>query len=126
MRMFRFFLRSVLIAIFILFISMSMTVTVARFKGVEIPPGKLFAVNEWHWPEESYECIPYVVKTTDTSIWDIAARLYPNRHTGQMVWAICRASNRTGPDGPIILPGQVLWVPDPEIYGKPSFLFAFR
>ncbi|NPV80708.1 MAG: LysM peptidoglycan-binding domain-containing protein [Firmicutes bacterium] len=89
------------------------------------PPGagdsplalRLLDVREWHWPTQEYECVPYIVQWDDHSIWTIAAKLYPGQHTGRMVWAIRRASKLEGPDGPVIRPGQVLWIPDPALYG---------
>lgn len=75
-------------------------------------------VREWHWPTQEYECVPYVVQWDDYSIWTIAAKLYPGQHTGRMVWAIRRASEREGADGVIVHRGDILWVPDPQIYGR--------
>lgn len=77
---------------------------------------KTIDVSEWAWDSECYECIQYTVKPGDT-IWTIAERLYPDRDPRQMEWAIRRANGLEGPKGPIIHPGQELWIPDPKLYG---------
>lgn len=77
----------------------------------------LFQIPGWHWPTDSFECVPYVVQFGDT-LWSIASKMYPNQHTGRMIWAISRANGLEGAKGPILHIGQILWIPDPEIYGK--------
>ena len=51
------------------------------------------------------------------TVWGIVERYYPDAHTGEMVWAIRKANDLTGPGGPVLQPGQELWMPDPMMYG---------
>ena len=74
------------------------------------------SLDQWHWPEETIDCVEYVVGNGDT-LWGIVERYYPDSHTGEMVWAIRSANDLLGPGGPILQPGQVLWIPDPMMYG---------
>ena len=74
------------------------------------------SLDQWHWPEETIDCVSYTVGVGDT-LWGIVERYYPDAHTGEMVWAIRSANDLLGPGGPILQPGQVLWIPDPMIYG---------
>lgn len=64
-----------------------------------------------HSPPPPGREVPYIVKQGDT-LWGIASRLYPGQHTGKMVDAIRRASGLEGARGPVIRPGQVIWVPE--------------
>jgi len=64
-----------------------------------------------------YRCVSYTVGVGDT-LWGIVSRYYPDAHTGEMVWAIRSANDLCGADGPMLRPGQVLWIPDPAMYGK--------
>lgn len=73
-------------------------------------------LDTWHWPEETIDCIGYIVGQGDT-LWGIVERYYPDAHTGEMVWAIRVANELEGPNGPILRVGQALWIPDPEMYG---------
>ncbi len=81
-------------------------------------PERTFPVlsRAWEWPGECVECIEYVVGMGDT-LWSIAGRYYPERRTDEVVWAIRRANGLEGREGPLIRPGQKLWIPDPELYG---------
>ena len=73
------------------------------------------SLDTWHWHEETIDCVSYTVGNGDT-LWSIANRYYPDEHTGEMVWAIRKAMSwKSG--GPVLQPGQVLWIPDPAIYG---------
>ncbi len=74
------------------------------------------SLDTWHWHEETIDCVSYTVGQGDT-LWSIANRYYPDEHTGEMVWAIRKANELLGPGGPVLQPGQVLWIPDPAIYG---------
>ena len=74
------------------------------------------SLDQWHWPEETIDCVEYVVGNGDT-LWGIVERYYPDAHTGEMVWAIRSANDLCGADGPMLRPGQVLWIPDPAMYG---------
>jgi phage tail protein X len=74
------------------------------------------SLDDWHWPEETIDCVSYLVGQGDT-LWSIAERYYPDAHTGEMVWAIRKASDLLDPGGPVLQPGQRLWIPDPDIYG---------
>jgi len=74
------------------------------------------SLDQWHWPEETIDCVSYTVGVGDT-LWGIVERYYPDAHTGEMVWAIRSANDLLGPGGPILQPGQVLWIPDPMMYG---------
>ena len=73
-------------------------------------------LDTWHWPEETIDCVSYTVGVGDT-LWGIVERYYPDSHTGEMVWAIRVANDLAGSSGPILQPGQVIWIPDPEQYG---------
>ena len=73
-------------------------------------------LDAWHWPEETIDCVSYMVGNGDT-LWGIVSRYYPDAHTGEMVWAIRSANDLCGADGPMLRPGQVLWIPDPAMYG---------
>ena len=74
------------------------------------------SLDDWHWHEETIDCVSYTVGVGDT-LWGIVERYYPGAHTGEMVWAIRKANDLLGPGGPILQPGQVLWIPDPMMYG---------
>lgn len=74
------------------------------------------SLDTWHWHEETIDCVSYTVGNGDT-LWSIANRYYPDEHTGEMVWAIRKVNDLLGPGGPILQPGQELWIPDPELYG---------
>ena len=74
------------------------------------------SLDQWHWPEETIDCVEYVVGNGDT-LWGIVERYYPDSHTGEMVWAIRKANDLLGPGGPILQPGQVIYIPDPMMYG---------
>jgi len=74
------------------------------------------SLDTWHWPEETIDCIGYIVGQGDT-LWGIVERYYPDAHTGEMVWAIRKANDLCGADGPVLRPGQELWIPDPMMYG---------
>lgn len=80
------------------------------------PEPALPALGGWHWPGEFVECVEYTVGVGDT-LWAIAGRYYPDRHTDEVVWAIRQANDLQGPQGPLIRPGQRLWIPDPQKYG---------
>ena len=73
-------------------------------------------LDTWHWPEETIDCVSYMVGNGDT-LWGIVSRYYPDAHTGEMVWAIRKANDLLGPGGPILQPGQVIYIPDPMMYG---------
>ena len=73
-------------------------------------------LDTWHWHEETIDCVSYMVGQGDT-LWGIVERYYPDAHTGEMVWAIRSANDLCGADGPVLRPGQVLWIPDPAMYG---------
>ena len=50
--------------------------------------------------------------------WELSLiHIYPDEHTGEMVWAIRKVNDLLGPGGPILQPGQELWIPDPAMYG---------
>lgn len=95
---------------------------IIQSKPAHPPPGAgglplaLLNPREWHWRQESFECVEYVVGRDDT-LWGIAERYYPDQDPRKMVWAISKASKLEGPDGPVIKPGQILWIPDPALYG---------
>jgi phage tail protein X len=74
------------------------------------------SLDTWHWHEETIDCVSYTVGNGDT-LWSIANRYYPDEHTGEMVWAIRKVNDLLGPGGPILQPGQELWIPDPAMYG---------
>lgn len=80
------------------------------------PALQLPKLSGWHWDAEHIECIEYVVGIGD-SIWSIAGRYYPNEPPAKIEWAIREMNGLQTPDGPILRPGQKLWIPDPEIYG---------
>ena len=80
------------------------------------PGGIWLPLDTWHWPEETIDCVSYTVGVGDT-LWGIVERYYPDAHTGEMVWAIRSANDLCGADGPMLRPGQVLWIPDPKMYG---------
>jgi phage tail protein X len=73
-------------------------------------------LDTWHWHEPTIDCVEYTVGCGDT-LWGIVSRYYPDAHTGEVVWAIRKVNELLGPGGPILQPGQVLWLPDPMIYG---------
>lgn len=72
---------------------------------------ELLDIHEWHWPGESVECVPHLVGPRDT-LTSIAAELYPHQDTNLMIWAIRRAN---GLEDSVLMPGQVLWIPDPRL-----------
>ena len=74
------------------------------------------SLDDWHWHEPTIDCVSYTVGVGDT-LWGIVERYYPGAHTGEMVWAIRSANDLCGADGPVLRPGQVLWIPDPKMYG---------
>ena len=74
------------------------------------------SLDDWHWHEETIDCVSYTVGFGDT-LWGIVERYYPDAHAGEMVWAIRSANDLCGADGPMLRPGQVLWIPDPRQYG---------
>jgi len=78
--------------------------------------GDWLPLDIWHWHEETIDCVSYTVGQGDT-LWSIANRYYPDEHTGEMVWAIRKVNELLDLGGPILQPGQVLWIPDPMIYG---------
>ncbi len=80
------------------------------------PGGIWLPLDTWHWHEETIDCVSYTVGVGDT-LWGIVSRYYPDTHTGEMVWAIRSANGLCGADGPVLRPGQVLWIPDPMEYG---------
>lgn len=73
-------------------------------------------LDTWHWHEPTIDCVSYTVGVGDT-LWGIVERYYPGAHTGEMVWAIRKVNDLLGPGGPMLQPGQVLWIPDPMMYG---------
>jgi len=80
------------------------------------PGGIWLPLDTWHWPEETIDCVSYMVGNGDT-LWGIVSRYYPDAHTGEMVWAIRKVNELLDLGGPILQPGQELWIPDPAIYG---------
>jgi len=74
------------------------------------------SLDQWHWPEETIDCVEYVVGNGDT-LWGIVERYYPDSHTGEMVWAIRVANDLAGSSGPVLQVGQKIWIPDPMMYG---------
>jgi len=79
-------------------------------------PGRWLSLDTWHWPGETVECVSYVCGVGDT-LWGIAERYYPERDPQQVVWAIRKVSGLEHAEGPVLQPGQVIIIPDPELYG---------
>ena len=78
--------------------------------------GPWLSLDDWHWHEETIQCREYIVGQGDT-LWGIARRYYPGKHTGEMVWAIRVANDLAGSSGPVLQVGQKIWIPDPMMYG---------
>ncbi len=74
------------------------------------------SVGKWYWQDDYYECVEYVVGRGDT-MWGIAKRYYPDEDPRKVEWMIRRANGLEGPEGPVLRPGQRLWIPDPQVYG---------
>lgn len=70
----------------------------------------------WPWTRECVECTSYVVQPGDT-LWGIARRHYPDEITEKTVWTLREVNDLLGPGGPVLQPGQEIWIPDPEQYG---------
>lgn len=71
----------------------------------------------WRWTgAEHVECVEYTVGMGDT-LWSIAGRYFPERRTDEVVWLIREVNGLTGLEGPVLRPGQALWIPDPAVYG---------
>jgi nucleoid-associated protein YgaU len=73
--------------------------------------------SAWPWTRECVECTSYVVQPGDT-LWGIANKHYPGEITEKTVWTLREVNDLLGPGGPILQPGQEIWIPDPEQYGR--------
>lgn len=99
-----------------LFLAVALAAVLVMQARAGAPEIKLPALGGWQWPEEHVECVSYVVGEGDT-LWAIAGRYYPERDPWEVVWAIRQANGLEGAEGPLIRPGDRLWIPDPGKYG---------
>jgi len=73
-------------------------------------------LDAWHWPEETIDCVSYMVGNGDT-LWGIVERYYPDAHTGEMVWAIRKANDSPGSWWSYPATGSGVVDTDPMEYG---------
>lgn len=99
------------------FLALASVIAIVAWQGrAGAPEPPLPEPGGWRWHEEHIECVEYVVGVGDT-LWSIAGRYFPERRRDEVVWLIREVNGLTGPEGPVLRPGQVLLIPDPAIYG---------
>lgn len=99
------------------FLALACVIAVLAWQARAGAPGPVLPEpGGWRWDGDCIECVEYTVGMND-SLWAIAARYYPDEPIDKVVWAIREVNGLTGPTGPVIQPGQKLWIPDPAVYG---------